>query len=318
MTSATTTYPATRRTGIAVGIFAAGFLLILGTASPAHAADLPVNLGSADSYEVLAGSTITNTGPTVITNGDIGLSPGTAITGFPPGTISGGVIHATDAQAQLAQSDLTIAYLDAAGRTPATTISGDTLAGLTLVPGVYKGGALDLTGTLTLNGTGDSVWIFQAASTLTAASNSVVAFTGPDGDVPGPCNVFWQVGSSAVIGTTAHFAGTVMALTSITLNTGAVVDGRMLARNGAVTLDSVTLTRPADCAARTAIVASTPTAEQIAAAQAAAAAAAAARLAATGASPIPGLATAAGLLLLGGVLIVDSRLRRRLAGMPRE
>ena len=310
-----------RAVAVATAI-AAGVLLVVVSGSPAHASVVPaVGLGTAGSYELLAGSTITNTGATVVTNGDVGLSPGTAVTGFPPGVITNGVIHAADAQAQQAQTDLVTAYNDAAGRLPDAPIVGDTLGGLTLGPGVYNGGALDLTGTITLRGDANSVWIFQAASTLVTASNSVVAFqaAGASG-TPGPCNVFWQVGSSATIGTGSQFGGTVIALSSITANAGAVVDGRLLARNQAVTLISDAVTRPADCAARSAIVASSPTAAQTAAAAAAAAQAAAAaaqaaaatpRLPATGVDPLPGLAASAALFLAGGAVLIASWIRRR-------
>ncbi len=316
-----------RRVAVVVAAIAAGVLLMALSGSPAHASVVPtVGLGTADSYEVLAGSTITNTGTTTITNGDVGLSPGTAVTGFPPGVITNGVIHAADAQAQQAQADLVTAYNDAAGRSPAAPVLGNTLGGLTLDPGVYSGGALDLTGTITLRGDANSVWIFQAASTLVTASNSVVAFqaAGANG-TPGPCNVFWQVDSSATIGSGSQFAGTVMALSSISANAGATIQGRLLARNQAVTLISDTITRPADCAARSAILASTPTAAQTAATQAAAAAATAAaaaaaraaaasrELAATGVDPIPGLASAEALIVMGGVFLVASRSRRRTA-----
>lgn len=334
--NATTSHPSHishRRVGIAVGALAVGALLVLGGALPARASVVPtVGLGTADSYEVLAGSTITNTGNSVITNGDVGLYPGTSITGYPPAVINNGVIHDNDAQAQQAQSDLTIAYLDAAGRTPDAPIAGD-LAGQTFQPGVYNGGAVGLTGTVTLNGAANSVFIFQAASTLITAAGSAVAFTGG----AGPCNVFWQVGTSATIGAGSHFAGTVLALSSISVNAGATIDGRLLAQNQAVTGITVTLTRPADCAARSAIVASTPTAAQVAAAAAAAQAAAAAaaaqaaaaaaaqaaaaaaaeaaRLPATGVDSTPGLATAAALFLFGGILVLESRSRRRPAGI---
>ncbi len=253
-------------------------LLALGGANQANAAGSvqpTVGLGTADSYEVLASSTVTNTGVTTINNGDVGLSPGTSITGFPPGVINNGVIHDTDAQAQQAQADLTTAYNDAAGRSPDVSNIID-LSGQTLVPGVYSGNALALNGTVTLDGSASSVFIFQAASTLITSSASVVAFTGGANS----CNVFWQVGSSATLGTGSVFAGTIMALTSITADTSATISGRLLARNGAVTLDSNVITRPASCTARTAIVASTPTAAQTAAAQAAAAQAAAAQAAA--------------------------------------
>ncbi len=198
-----------------------------------------VNLGTATSFAVLAGTTITNTGSTTIT-GDIGVSPGSAITGFPPGVITG-TSHAADAVALQAQTDLIAAYNDAAARTPATTVPGGLLGGLTLVPGVYNSASsLDLTGTLTLDAQGDpnAVFIFQMGSALTTASNSsVVLINGTQ-----TCSVFWQVGSSATLGTGSTFQGTIIALTSITANTGVVVNGRLLARNGAVTLDTNTIT----------------------------------------------------------------------------
>jgi hypothetical protein len=212
-------------------------------ATNALAAQPPVGLGTADSFGVLAGQTVTNTGPTTI-NGDLGVMPGSAIPGFPPGTVNG-TIHAADAVALQAQSDLTTAYNDTAGRTPPALVSAD-LGGLTLTAGVYKApGALGLTGALTLDAQGDpnSVFIFQAASTLTTASASRVnMINGAQ-----PCNVFWQVGSSATFGTTSAFVGNVMALTSITLNDGVTLQGRALARNGAVTLINDTITA-AHCA----------------------------------------------------------------------
>jgi LPXTG-motif cell wall-anchored protein len=206
--------------------------------SEAHAAQAPIGLGTAASYAIVAGSTITNTGPSVI-SGDVGLSPGTAVTGFPPGTVNNGTIHATDAAALQAQADVTTAYNDAAGRTPAATVTAD-LGGQTLIAGVYAGATLGLTGTLTLDAQGDpnAVFVFQTASTLITASSSTVAFVNG----ANPCNVFWQVTSSATLGTNSVFVGTVLALTSITAATGASVTGRLLARNGAVTLDTNTIT----------------------------------------------------------------------------
>jgi Ice-binding-like len=206
-------------------------------ASAALAAQPPVGLGTADSFGVLAGQTVTNTGPTTI-NGDLGVMPGTAVPGFPPGMVNG-TIHAADAVALQAQSDLTTAYNDAAGRTPPALLSAD-LGGLTLTAGVYKApGALGLTGALTLDAQGDpnSVFVFQAASTLiTASASHVNLINGAQ-----PCNVFWQVGSSATFGTTSAFAGNVMALTSISLNNGVTLQGRALARNGSVTLINDTI-----------------------------------------------------------------------------
>ncbi len=220
-------------------------MLVLGTL-PAAAAEATVGLGTADSFAVLGGSTVTNTGPSVI-NGDLGVSPGTAITGFtgpPAGTVNG-TIHSADAVAAQAQLDTTTAYNDAAGRTPFTAVATE-LGGRTLQPGVYRNATLGITGTLTLDAAGDpnAVFIFQAAETLiTATDSSVVLINGAQA-----CNVFWQVGSSATLGTRTAFVGTVLALTSVTANTGATVEGRLLARNGAVTLDTNTITA-STCAA---------------------------------------------------------------------
>jgi hypothetical protein len=229
----------------AAGLLVAS-LLTAGLASTAQAATVP--LGTADSFAVLAGSTVTNTGPSVI-SGDLGLSPGTAVTGFPPGTVNAGTIHAADAVAGQAKADLVTAYNDAAGRPSTATISAD-LAGRTLTPGVYtSASSLGLSGDLTLDAQGDpnAVFVFQAGSTLTAGPASRVLLIGG----AQPCNVFWQVGSSATIGTSSAFAGNILALTSISMTTGATLNGRALARNGAVTLDTNTITKTT-CAAATA------------------------------------------------------------------
>jgi hypothetical protein len=220
-----------------------GMLAVLGAAGipAASAAQAPVGLGTAAPFAVLAGTTVTNTGPSVI-NGDLGVSPGSAVTGFPPGTVHG-TQHVADAVALQAQKDLVTAYNDAAGRTPVHIVSAD-LGGQTLAPGVYKAtSAMSLTGTLTLDAHGvpGAVWIFQAGSTLITGSSSRVSLTNG----ASPCNVFWQVGSSATIATGNQFAGTVMALTSIAVQTGATVQGRVLARNGAVTLDNNVITASA-------------------------------------------------------------------------
>ncbi|HUG89238.1 MAG TPA: ice-binding family protein, partial [Planctomycetaceae bacterium] len=205
-------------------------------------------LGTADSFAVLAGSTVTNTGPSVI-SGDVGVSPGSEITGFPPGTVINGTIHATDAVAAQAQSDVTIAYDDLASRAPDADLTGQDLGGMTLTAGVYFfSSSAQLTGTLTLDAQGDpdAEFIFQIGSTLTTASNSsVVILNGGS-----PCDVFWQVGSSATLGTTTVFVGNILALTSITLDNGAGVEGSVLARNGAVTLDNNVIT-DVDCAQAT-------------------------------------------------------------------
>jgi len=226
---------------LAVGATTAmvGVGLVAGT-PVASAAQSTVGLGTATSFAVLAGSTVTNTGPSQIT-GNLGVSPGAAVTGFPPGLVNG-VQHKADAVALQAQSDLTTGYNDAAGRTPPTAVSSD-LGGQRLVAGVYKAaGPLGLTGTLTLDAQNNpnSVFIFQAGSTLITASNSTVALVNG----ASPCNVFWQVGSSATLGTGTTFVGSILALTSASLKTGATVNGRVLARNGAVTLDTNTITRP--------------------------------------------------------------------------
>ena len=205
----------------------------------AYAAAISVDLGTADSFAVLGGSTVTNTGPSTV-HGNLGLWPGTSISGFPPGIVSGGTIHATDAVAMQAQSDLTTAYNFAAGEPCGSNLTGTDLGGLSLTSGVYCfSSSAQLTGTLTLNAQGNpnAVFLFQIGSTLTTASSSSVVFiNGGQGD---SYSVFWQVGSSATLGTTTAFAGNILALTSITLNTGANIQcGRALARNGAVTMDT--------------------------------------------------------------------------------
>lgn len=198
-----------------------------------------VNLGTDDNFAVVAGSTITNTGASVIT-GDLGLSPGTSVTGFPPGTL-GGNQYVNNAVAVQAQNDLTTAYNAAAGQAPATVATQ--LGGTTKSAGVYNSadGTFGITGTLTLDGQGDpnAVFIFKTASTLITGGSSVVSLTNG----AQACNVFWQVGSSATLGTNSVFKGNILALTSVTLTTGANVEGRVLARNGAVTLDTNTVAK---------------------------------------------------------------------------
>jgi hypothetical protein len=218
-----------------------GITLAIGlVASPADADQAPVGLGTAASFAVLAHTTVTNTGPSTI-SGDLGVSPGTAVTGFPPGIVIDGTQHVTDAVAAQAQLDVTTAYNDAAGRLPVTSVSAD-LTGQTLAPGVYGGPTLGLTGTVTLDAQNNpaAVFVFKAASTLITATSSVVALTGG----ATACNVYWQVGSSATLGTNSTFVGSVMALASVTANTGATISGRLLARTGAVTLDDNTITKP--------------------------------------------------------------------------
>ncbi|WP_411700387.1 ice-binding family protein [Conyzicola sp.] len=235
-------------------VVAMGIAILPATAASADVTiDGPINLGTATAFGVLGASTVTNTGPTNIT-GDLGLSPGTSITGFPPGIVLG-TQEPTTAVAAQAQADLTTAYNVAASLTPTSSGLSD-LVGLSLTPGVYSGPTLSLSGDLTLAGTAESVWVFQADSTLITSSASRILLTGGASS----CNVFWKVGSSATLGTASQFVGTLMASQSITATTSATVQGRLLADNGAVTLDSNVITRPAGCEdASTTVVLASPT-----------------------------------------------------------
>jgi hypothetical protein len=201
-------------------------------------------LGSAAIFEVLAGSTVTNTGPTIISGGDVGLSPGSAVTGFPPGTLTTpAVMHITDPTAAQAELDLTTAYLYTAGLPAGAVLPGD-LSGLTFAPGVYTNSSTVqlLSGNVTLDaqGNANAVFIFQVGSTITTLAGTQVILANN----AQASNVFWETGSSATLGTNSIFMGTIMSLQSITLNTGATLTGRALARNGAVTLDSNIVTAP--------------------------------------------------------------------------
>ncbi|KND92442.1 hypothetical protein TOPH_03160 [Tolypocladium ophioglossoides CBS 100239] len=195
-----------------------------------------VDLGIASAFAVLAGTAVTNTGSST-TNGSVGVAPGTAITGFPPGTITNGAMHLADTDAFQAQAYVAAAYAAAAGLPPNTDLSGQDLGGMTLGAGVYSfSSSAQLTGSLVLDGHGDpsSVWVFQIGSTLTTASAaSVLLINGGS-----PCNVFWQVGSSASVGAATAFVGSVLALASIDAVTGSSFNGGLYARNGAVTLDT--------------------------------------------------------------------------------
>lgn len=213
--------------GLALSVMVCGTLSGIAATAPA--------LGTAENFAVLGGSTVTNTGSSVVT-GDLGVWPGIAVIGFPPGIVNG-TTHAGDAVALQAQSDLVTAYNDLAGQMCDTDLTSQDLGGLTITPGAYCfSTSAQLTGTLTLDAQGDpnAVFVFQIGSTLTTASNAVVAFVNQGSH----CQVFWQVGSSATLGTGTNLAGSILALTSITLNTGAGVSGQLLARNGAVTLDT--------------------------------------------------------------------------------
>lgn len=196
------------------------------------------SLGSAATFAVLGGSAVTSTGATVLT-GDLGASPGTAITGFPPGTVSG--VTLTGASATTAHTDLTAAITQDMALTPAITVATE-LAGQTLACGVYNSaaGTLGITGTLTLNGDANAVFVFEMASTLTTAAGATIVLTG--GATAN--HVFWVVGSSATLGAGNVFKGTIMAVASITIGAAAQMNGRALA-TAAVTLDSDTITVPA-------------------------------------------------------------------------
>lgn len=227
---------------IALTLAMATLFVVGGTASAAIVPTVP--LATSANYAVLGASTVTNTGPSVL-NGSLGLWPGTSIIGFPPGlVVPPGTTDTTNGAALQAQSDLTAAYVNAAGRPIDATTTAD-LGNLTLGPGVYAGpskGALGLTGPLVLDGEGsfDAVFIFQTDSTLiTSSSSSVSLINGAQA-----CNVFWQVGSSATLGTGSVFVGNILALSSITVTTDVTVEGRALARNAAVTLDTDTFIRP--------------------------------------------------------------------------
>ncbi len=211
-------------------------------ASAAQAAD--VALGPvASTFGVLAGAGVTNTGNTTV-SGNVGTSPNTSVTGFPPGKISHGTEHVNDGVAKTGQSQTTSAYLRAAAE-PTTTTRSTIGNGETLKAGVYESGSsLQLNGSLTLDGEGktDAMFVFKAGSTLNAASSSTVNLVNG----ANACNVYWQVGSSATLETTATFRGTILALTSISAKDGAHVTGRLLARNGAVSLIDDHITVP-DC-----------------------------------------------------------------------
>lgn len=228
------------RPGLAGIALAAGLAV---AAFPAAAHSAPVDLGTAGPFVVLGGSSVTNTGPSVL-NGDLGVSPGTSLVGFGLPAVVNGATHANDGVAAQAQLDLTTAY-NVAAATPASDMTGLDLGSRVVTPGAYRySSSAQLTGALTLDAQGDpnAQFVFAIGSTLTTASaSSVNLINGAS-----PCNVYWQIGSSATIGSTTAFQGNVMALTDITLNNGATVQGRMLARNGQISMDNNVLSRP-DC-----------------------------------------------------------------------
>lgn len=238
-----------RGMGIALLAFATGASLFL-VVDTANAAIVPtVNLGTAGNFSVLGGQTVTNTGPSVLAN-SVGVSPGSAIVGFPPGIVQPpGTMEAATPVAAQAQADSTAAYIDALGRPLNQTVTSD-LTGLTLVGGVYAGPSkspLTLPGTLTLDGEGNpnSVFIFQTDSTLITGPGSTVSLING----AQACNVFWQIGSSATLDTGSTFVGNILALTTITVADSVTVVGRALAQTGEVTLINDTFTQvPCDLA----------------------------------------------------------------------
>lgn len=248
-----------RRLAVPVAVVSIAAMLMV--SQTANAGIVPtVPLGTAANFSVLGGQTVTNTGPTVLGQ-SLGVDPGPAVVGFggpPNGTVLGSTEVANAVSLQ-AQSDLTIAYNDADGRVPEFFQTNPDLVGSTLIPGIYAAtamGPLSLSGHLVLDGQGNSaaVFIFETDSTLiTGPGSSIELINGAS-----ECNIFWQVGSSATLATGSLFVGTVMALTSISVQTGAVVHGRALARNGSVTLDNNVFTAPS-CIPSTAPTASTTT-----------------------------------------------------------
>jgi hypothetical protein len=202
----------------------------------AWAGPQPIDLGNAASFAVLAGSTVTNTGPSVVT-GDLGLWPGTSVTGFPAGLILNGQAYIDDTVAMGAQAAAAAAFTAAAGETGAVSLTGQDLDGMTLTPGVYRfSSSADLTGTLTLNAedSQNAIFVFQVGSTLTTAASSLVSLVNGHHDT-----IIWEVGSSATLGAGSAFSGEILALTSITLGTGAAIScGAAVALTGAVTMDS--------------------------------------------------------------------------------
>ncbi|WNZ10310.1 ice-binding family protein [Streptomyces sp. 11x1] len=226
-----------RLSGVLASALAATVAAVMVALTPTQALAIAtqVPLATAASFSVLAGQGVTNTGPSLITH-DLGTHPNPSITGFPPGQVLGAV-HAADAVALQAKSDLVTAYNNAAGQATDFALASAIGSGQTLLPGVHTAvSGVGLTGDLILDAAGNpnAVWVFQIPEALTTASSSRVLLTNG----ASACNVFWQIGSSATLGTNSTFVGTIMALTSISVTTGTNIEGRALARNGSVTLDN--------------------------------------------------------------------------------
>jgi len=207
-----------------------------------------IHLGTASTFGVLGASTVTSTGLTTI-KGNLGLYPGTSITGFPPGIVSG-TVYAADAVAAKAQADALNAYKTAAALAHTRDLTGLNLGGLTLTSGVYFfSSSAQLTGTLTLDAQGDpnAQFIFQIGSTLTTASASAVVLKNGAKN----CSVIWQVGSSATLGTTTQFRGNILALASITANSAVTASGSLIALNAAVTLIDDQISHAGSCISQT-------------------------------------------------------------------
>jgi hypothetical protein len=228
---------------LAVGIATAGLVLIpAATASADTTIDGPINLANATSFAALGALGVTSATPSSF-SGDVGVSPGTSMTGILPVDVTNGSIHNNDSQAAAAQASLTAAYLVAQSLTPQQSNMTE-LGGLSLTPGVYSGGALQVTGDLTLTGSATDVWVFQASSSLTTGSGSHIILAGQ----ASACNVFWQVDSSATLGSGSHFVGTLMSKQSISVVNGTTVDGRLLANFAALTMDNTSIVAPTGCA----------------------------------------------------------------------
>src|ERR1700693_1255326 len=231
----------TSRTGLAL------FLLVASAFAKSNGTNVTIDLGTATNFGLLAGSGITNASAATRITGDVGSSPTPTVTGLTQSQVHGTLYLSSNPATAQAQTDLTVGYNQAAGASCGQDLTGTDLGGLTLVPGVYcfSSSAL-LTGTLTLDGQGDSSaqWIFQIGSTLTTATNATVSLINGGAN----CNVFWQIGSSATIQTNNTFVGNILALTSITLD-GGILNGRALARNGAVTIASqeIVTANPCNC-----------------------------------------------------------------------